>query len=102
MAYHNVILVINFLFIIGFGNSFMILTGLVVTAPYFEKWKGMALGLTACGSGAMNTIIPKIMRYLFDTFDFSGALLLYSKVGFPTTQLVNHSITQSINHSINL
>jgi len=69
---------------LGFGNSFLFLTALVVTAPYFEKRKGMALGLTACGSGAMNTIIPKIMRYLFDTFDFSGAILLYSKIGFLT------------------
>ena len=47
--------------------------------PYFDKKKALAMGLAGSGSGIGTIAIPPLLRFLFDNYSFSGAMLLYGK-----------------------
>ena len=55
------------------------LTAFTAYGPYFDKRMALSVGITASGSGIMSMIAPLILRSLFDTFSFSGTMLLYGK-----------------------
>ena len=63
----------------GLGYGFLIMTGLLVSGPYFREKRGLAIGLVAVGSGIGTFTIPYILRGLFTLYDFSRAMLLYGK-----------------------
>ena len=63
----------------GLGHGFLIMTGLLVSGPYFREKRGLAIGLVAAGSGIGTFTIPYILRGLFTLYDFSRAMLLYGK-----------------------
>jgi len=48
------------------------------TGPYFRKRKALAVGIMASGSGVGVITIPYIIRSIFDSYHFGGAVLLYS------------------------
>lgn len=47
--------------------------------PYFDKRAGLAIGIVSAGSGIGQLAVTAILRTLFDSFGFSGALLIYGK-----------------------
>ena len=63
----------------GIGTGMVMLTALMVTGDYFNRHKAVALGIAAAGSGVGQLVIPYVLRGLFDSMGFSGALLLYGK-----------------------
>lgn len=51
---------------------------------YFDKRKGLAVGITASGSGVIVFCLSALLRFLFNNFSFSATMLLYGKPGFTT------------------
>lgn len=49
---------------------------------YFNKKKALSIGLATSGSGIGTIAIPPLLRWLFDNFSFSGAILLYGEAIF--------------------
>jgi len=45
--------------------------------PYFEKMRSLSYSGPSAGHGVGAIYIPQLLRYLFNTWDFSGALLLF-------------------------
>ncbi|XP_067941384.1 monocarboxylate transporter 9-like isoform X2 [Watersipora subatra] len=73
--------------IVGIGNGMILLVVYTASAPYFDKRKGLSLGLTtACsGFGVLATAIS--LRKLFDNYSFSGALTLHTGLCIQTMVL---------------
>lgn len=55
------------------------LDALLVSVPYFNKRKALALGIVSSGSGVGQLVLPLILRVLFDYYGFTGAMILFSK-----------------------
>jgi len=49
-------------------------------SDYFSKHRGLAVGLMASGSGLGGLVIPKLLRYLFETYEFREALICYGRI----------------------
>lgn len=58
----------------------IVLTVFTAFVPYFNQKKALSLGVSTAGSGVGMMIIPILLRFLFDNFSFSGAMLLYGKL----------------------
>ena len=43
--------------------------------PYFKRRQSLAFGITAGGAGVGVALMPLIIRFLFDNYGYSGALL---------------------------
>ena len=56
------------------------LTAFTAFGPYFDKRMALSLGITSAGSGILTIIVPYILRMFFDTYTFSGAVLLYGEL----------------------
>lgn len=63
----------------GFGQGLVLLNALLLTQPYFDKRKALAIGITAGGSGVGTLTIPNILRQLFDHLSFTEAVLVYGR-----------------------
>lgn len=61
----------------GVGQGFLLLNALLVSTPYFDKRKALALGIIAGGSGVGTLTIPNMLRYLFDSLGFTGGIIIY-------------------------
>ncbi|XP_067941379.1 monocarboxylate transporter 12-B-like isoform X2 [Watersipora subatra] len=64
--------------IFGIGNGMVLLLVFTASAPYFDKRKGLSLGLTTSCSGFGVLVNAISLRKLFDNYSFSGALTLYT------------------------
>ena len=47
--------------------------------PYFDKRKALSLGIAGAASGLGIFLVSAILRFLFDNYTFSGAMLLFGK-----------------------
>lgn len=61
----------------------MTLTCYSATPPYFRKKRGLALAITSSGGGGGIIVVPFVLRFLFESFSFSSAMLLYGKFKEP-------------------
>ena len=61
--------------------------------PYFNKRTALSLGITGSGSGIGVILCSTILRFLFDHYTFSGAMLLYGKLVFECWQTIIPSYT---------
>ena len=57
----------------------VMLSVLTAFGPYFDKRKAFSVGLTSGGSGIGMIVVPPMLRYLFDNYSFSGAVLIHGK-----------------------
>lgn len=60
----------------GFGTALLHVAALTCTAQYFDRHRGLAVGLTTAGAGVFAFSMPQIARFLFDNFTFEGAMLI--------------------------
>ena len=90
------------LFIVAMGISCLSMVCFTNFAPYFDKNRALAVGLMAAGSGLGSVICTKLIRFLFDTCTFTGALVLYGKKClFPRTSppifaIEKHLVTKDV------
>ena len=51
----------------------------IMVAQYFEKRRGVALGLATSCVGLGGLTLSIVFNYLFDSFGYNGAMLIYCK-----------------------
>ncbi|CAI9718524.1 monocarboxylate transporter 12-like [Octopus vulgaris] len=67
-------------FLGGFGKSLSYTSCLVAVGRYFDKRRGLAVGLATAGVGIGMFIFPPLMEWLFQTYGFFGGILLMSGI----------------------
>ncbi|KAI0242901.1 Monocarboxylate transporter 12 [Lamellibrachia satsuma] len=60
----------------GFGGSLVYSPALVVVGEYFEKRRGVAVGMATAGSGVGAFVGPPLFVFLFERYGFFSALLI--------------------------
>ncbi|XP_070177130.1 uncharacterized protein [Littorina saxatilis] len=60
----------------GFGRGLTYAPGLVITGMYFNRRRGLGVGLATAGVGAGTFILPPLVEFLFEEFGFQGAFLI--------------------------
>ena len=64
----------------GFGGSLVYSPALVVVGEYFEKRRGVAVGMTTAGSGIGAFVGPPLLVFLFERYGFFSALLIVGAI----------------------
>ena len=67
-------------FIVGFGRALSYTPSLVIVGYYFNKRRGLAVGLATSGVGFGTFFLPPLMEVLFDFYGFAGAFLVLSGI----------------------
>ena len=62
--------------LVGFGSSLVYNPSLVVICEYFEKRRGVAVGIATAGSSVGAILGPPLIAYLFERYGFFTALLV--------------------------
>ena len=65
----------------GVGTALAYTPGYIIVGEYFEKRKALAMSLATFASG-IGAMFPPVMLYLFDRYEFSGALLIIGGISF--------------------
>ena len=63
--------------------------------PYFDKRKALSLGIAGAASGLGIFLVSAILRFLFDNYTFSGAMLLFGKYYIWFTNLYGNIVATS-------
>lgn len=66
--------------IYAIGVSCLVISSLTCTVPYFDQYRGLAVGITAVGGGVMSFVLPNVVTALFDTYTYDGALLVIAGI----------------------
>ncbi|KAL3871116.1 hypothetical protein ACJMK2_039135 [Sinanodonta woodiana] len=64
----------------GFGSSLVYVPSLIIVSQYFNKKRGLAIGLSSAGVGLGTLFIPPLFGILFDHYGFQGACLILSGI----------------------
>lgn len=67
-------------FLGGLGRAFTYAPGLVIVGHYFNKRRGIAVGLATSGVGLGSFTFPPLIEIMFNTYGFSGTFLILSAV----------------------
>ena len=68
--------------LVGFGGSLVVSPSLVVICEYFEKRRGVAVGIAAAGTSVGAILGPPLMTYLFERYGFLSGLLVVGAIMF--------------------
>ncbi|XP_058456988.1 monocarboxylate transporter 12 [Malaya genurostris] len=66
----------------GFGLGLIQSATFVAINSYFRNNKGKAVGLALAGTGLGQILMPLLVQYLLDNFDFRGATLIIGGLAF--------------------
>ena len=61
---------ITYSVLFGFGNSCLFVSSYVIISQYFEKYRSIATGILASGTGLGIIIVAPILQALLDSFDW--------------------------------
>ena len=67
-------------FLSGFGRSLTNTPSLLSVGYYFNKKRGVAVGLSTCGIGFGTFIFPPLIEFLFDRYSYKGAFLIMGAI----------------------
>ncbi len=76
LVYH--VYVVALFVIPGVGFGLMYLCALVAVAEYFDKRRGLAVGIVSCGSGLGGFIFAPLSHFLISQFGWKGGVLIIS------------------------
>ncbi|KAF4339527.1 riboflavin transporter MCH5 [Fusarium beomiforme] len=79
---------------VGLGNGLMSCPMLAVMSQYFTKRRGMAVGITMCGSCTGGLIYSGIMRQLIPTLGFSWTMRAMALIQLVTLVFANICLKQ--------
>ncbi|EMT67265.1 Riboflavin transporter MCH5 [Fusarium odoratissimum] len=74
---------------VGLGNGLMICPMLAVMSQYFTKRRGMAVGITMCGSCTGGLIYSSILRQLISSLGFPWTMRFIALIQFVTLAFAN-------------
>ncbi|KAK2178220.1 hypothetical protein NP493_553g02031 [Ridgeia piscesae] len=75
-------LIVTYTLMSGFGGSLVVSPSLVVICEYFEKRRGVAVGIAAAGTSVGAILGPPLMTYLFERYGFLSGLLVVGAIMF--------------------
>ncbi|XP_060583505.1 monocarboxylate transporter 12-like [Ruditapes philippinarum] len=64
----------------GVGRAFTYTPSLIIVGYYFNKRRGIAVGLSTSGVGFGSFLLPPIMEIMFDYYGFIGTFIILSAV----------------------
>lgn len=64
----------------GVGRSFAYTPGLIIVGVYFNKRRGIAVGLATSGVGLGCFLFPPVIELMFDYYGFTGTFIILSAV----------------------
>ncbi|XP_064615784.1 monocarboxylate transporter 9-like [Liolophura sinensis] len=64
----------------GIGGGFSFLASVTMVTHYFDKRRSIALGITSSGVGFGQFLFPALIRWLYQSYDWSGVLLILGGV----------------------
>lgn len=67
-------------FVCGLGRSFTYTPALIVVGIYFNKRRGLAVGLATSGVGLGGFFFPPLVELMFDHYGFAGTFIILSAV----------------------
>lgn len=76
----TVVQYLTIVFPAGLGCGFMYLPAVVSVNQWFERKRALAVGLAVCGSGLGTMIFAPLTRALFNEYNVSGTLIIYSGI----------------------
>ncbi|XP_041368830.1 monocarboxylate transporter 12-like [Gigantopelta aegis] len=62
----------------GIGRSLAYAPCLIITGMYFDKRRGLAVGMATAGVGAGTFLIPPAVEFIFEEYDYLGAFVILS------------------------
>ena len=69
-----------FLFFLGFGKCLSYTCCMIVVGQYFDKRRGLAVGLATAGVGIGMFVFPPLLEWLFQTYAFFGSMVLMAGI----------------------
>ena len=66
--------------IIGVGRALTYTPSLIIVGYYFNKRRGLAVGLATSGVGFGTFLLPPLIEIFFDFYGFTGGLLIMSSI----------------------
>ncbi|XP_025112475.1 LOW QUALITY PROTEIN: monocarboxylate transporter 4-like [Pomacea canaliculata] len=60
----------------GLGRGLAYAPGLILVGMYFNRLRGVAVGLSTAGVGAGTFLLPPVVEMLFETYGFFGAFFI--------------------------
>nr|AKN21511.1 slc16a-16 [Schmidtea mediterranea] len=89
----------------GIGFGMIYLTCVVIVNNYFEKRRGLAVGIAVCGSGLGTFIFGPLIQFLIELYGWRGAMLIAGGILFnliPCGLLFQKLPTHTLNEASNL
>ncbi|XP_077551456.1 uncharacterized protein LOC144165211 [Haemaphysalis longicornis] len=60
----------------GAGQGIVMSCSIVAVTTYFDKWRGIALGLNLAGPPVTSLVVPKLVQWMLDEYGLRGTFLL--------------------------
>jgi sugar phosphate permease len=70
----------SLILISGVGRAFTYTPSLIIVGYYFNKRRGIAVGLSTSGVGFGSFLLPPVMEIMFDYYGFIGTFIILSAV----------------------
>ncbi|KAH3853453.1 hypothetical protein DPMN_095977 [Dreissena polymorpha] len=64
----------------GVGRSFTYTPSLIIVGYYFNKRRGLAVGLATAGVGVGNFVFPPVIEQMFEYYSFQGTFLILAAI----------------------
>lgn len=64
----------------GFGSGLVFMMLPVIINQYFDKYKGLAFGITYSGSTSSAFVFPRLLLFLRETYNFKSSILIFGAV----------------------
>ncbi|KAH7955577.1 hypothetical protein HPB52_001383 [Rhipicephalus sanguineus] len=71
----------------GFGSGIVFMMLFVFINQYFDKYKGLALGIMYTGSTSSAFVFPRLLLFLKDTYNFRSSVMIFGAIVMHVTAI---------------
>ncbi|XP_054923070.2 monocarboxylate transporter 12-like [Dermacentor andersoni] len=71
----------------GFGSGIVFMMLFVFINQYFDKYKGLALGIMYTGSTSSAFVFPKLLLFLKETYNFRSSVMIFGAIVMHVTAI---------------
>ncbi|KAL1479281.1 hypothetical protein MTO96_051974 [Rhipicephalus appendiculatus] len=71
----------------GFGSGTVLMMLFVFISEYFDKYKGLALGIMYAGSTSSAFVFPKLLLFLKETYNFRSSVMIFGAIVMHVTPI---------------
>ncbi|KAG0426776.1 hypothetical protein HPB47_026124, partial [Ixodes persulcatus] len=66
--------------VFGFGSGIVFIMMPIFINQYFDKYKGLALGIMYTGSTSSAFVFPRLLLFLKETYNFRSSVMIYGAI----------------------